>query len=76
MIHQVGVLSNIIKKSAWDLVYREQNRDVREISRNLIGSLEDWGLENTDFSSKIKTLDWCITSELLPMKTRYLIDIG
>ena len=34
-------------KSAWDLVYSEQNRDVREISRNLIGCLEDCELEKT-----------------------------
>ena len=27
-------------KSAWDLVYSGQNYDVREILRNLIGSLE------------------------------------
>ena len=37
-------------KSACDLVYPGQNRDVREILRNLIGCLEDWKLEKTDFS--------------------------
>ena len=29
-------------RSAWDLVYLVQNRDFREILRNLIGRLEDW----------------------------------
>ena len=38
-------------KSAWDLVYPELNRDVREILTNLIGCLED-------FSGKIKTPIW------------------
>ena len=46
----------------WDLVYPGQNRDVREILRNLIGCLEDWNLENIDFSREIKTPDWCIRS--------------
>ena len=36
-------------KSAWDLVYPRPNRDVRDISRNLIGCLEDWELEKTIF---------------------------
>ena len=44
-------------KSAWNLVYIGQNRDSRENVRNLIGRLEDWGLEKTDFSRKIKTPD-------------------
>ena len=39
-------------KSAWDLVHPGQNRDVKEILRNLISFLEDW-----DFSRKIKTPD-------------------
>ena len=34
-------------KSAWDLIYPGQNRDVREILSNLIGLLEDWKLEKT-----------------------------
>ena len=42
-------------KSTWDLIYPEQNRDVREILRYLTGCLEDWKLEKTDFSRKIKT---------------------
>ena len=49
-------------RSAWDLVYLVQNRDFREILRNLIGRLEDWELENIDFSRKIKTPDWCIAN--------------
>ena len=47
-------------KSTWDLVYPGQNRDVREISRNnMIGCLEDWELEKTAKSRKIKTPEWC-----------------
>ena len=53
-------VSSAILESAWDLVHPGQNRDVREILRNLIGCLEYWELENTDFSQKIKTPDWCI----------------
>ena len=34
-------------KSVWDLVYPVQNPDVKEILRNLIGCLGDWGLEKT-----------------------------
>ena len=37
-------------KNGSDLVYPEQNRDVKEILKNLIGCLEDWKLEKTDFS--------------------------
>ena len=44
-------------KSVWDLVYHKQRRDVRETLRNLSGGLEDWELEKTDFSRKIKTLE-------------------
>ena len=44
IIQQSRVLSILpYLKSAWDLVYPEQNRDVREILRNLIGCLEDMG---------------------------------
>ena len=32
-------------KNAWDLVYPEKNRDVREILLNLFGWSEDWELE-------------------------------
>ena len=39
-------------KSAWNLVYPGQNGDVREILRNLIGFLENWKLEKTDFLRK------------------------
>ena len=46
-------------KSARDLVFPWNNRNVREILRNLIGSLENWELDKTDFPWKIKTLD-CI----------------
>ena len=59
-IHQSGVSSTIFKKSTLDLVYPGQNSDVREIFRNLIGSLEVWKLEKTDLSQKNKTPDWCI----------------
>ena len=40
------------------LVYPGQNRDVRQ----LIGCLEDWELEKTNFSRIIKTPNWCIKS--------------
>ena len=46
-------------KSAWDLVYLGQKREVREILRIRIDCLEDWELEKSDLR-KIKTLDWCI----------------
>ena len=39
--------------SACNLVYPGQNRDVREILRNLIGCLGEWKLEKTDFSRNI-----------------------
>ena len=42
-------------KSAWDPVYPEQNRNVREILSNLIGYLEDWELEKTDNLRKMET---------------------
>ena len=51
-IHHFNPLS---LKSAWDLVYPEQNPDVREILRNLIGCFEDWELEQTGKTGKIKT---------------------
>ena len=44
----------------WDLVYPGQNHDASEILRNVIGCLEDWELEKTDFSRKTIILDWCI----------------
>ena len=40
-LRQSGVSSTIFK-GALDLVYHGQNRDVREILRNVIGSLDDW----------------------------------
>ena len=46
----------IFKKNVWDLAYPGQNRDVIEILNNLIGCLEDWELEKTDFLRKIKFL--------------------
>ena len=39
------------KKKVWD------TREIREV---LLVGLEDWELKNTDFSRKIKILDWCI----------------
>ena len=45
---------------AWDLVYPWQNPDIREILRNLIDCSEDWELEKTAKSRKIKIPDWCI----------------
>ena len=44
-----------------DLVYPGQNRDVREILRNLIGCLEDWKLEKIDFSREIKSISFQLT---------------
>ena len=39
------------------LVYLGQNRDVREILRNLIGRLKIWKLENTDVLREFKNPD-------------------
>ena len=46
------------------LVYPGQSRDVREILRHRIGCLEDWALEKTAISRKIKTPDWCICHQV------------
>ena len=50
----------IFNKRLWGLVYSEQNCKVRKVLRNAICCLEDWELEKTDFSRKIKTPDKCI----------------
>ena len=44
-----------IFKSAWDSIYLEQNLDVRENLRNLIGCLENWELEKVDFTENQNT---------------------
>ena len=43
------------KRRAWDLVHPGQNRDVREIQRNLISRLENWEIEKNYKLKKIKT---------------------
>ena len=68
-MHQFWIFSTILK-SPWDLFYSEQNCDVREVFRNLIGCLEGWELENTDKSRIIKTPDWCIFTILLSLEKK------
>ena len=55
-IHHKPIWSFVyhLLKRAWDLVYPGQNRDFWEFSKNRIGYLEDWELEKTYFSWKIK----------------------
>ena len=56
-MHQSGVSSSVIfLKSDWDLVYIEQNRDVREILRNLIGCLKDWRIKTLELVFKISEI--------------------
>ena len=56
-MHQSGVSSSVIfLKSDWDLVYIEQNRDVREILRNLIGCLKDWRFKTLELVFKISEI--------------------
>ena len=57
-------------KSAWDLVYPRPNREVRDISRNLIGCLEDWELEKTCKPQKIQTPYWL---EMIPVCKVFLV---
>ena len=55
-IYQSGVSSTIFKKSAWDLDFPGENRDVRGILRNLIGCLEQLGTRKYIFFTEKQNL--------------------
>ena len=63
-IYQSGVSSTIFKKSAWDLDFPGENRDVRGILRNLIGCLEQLGTRKYIFFTEKQNLGLVYTSAI------------